>query len=140
MAALYVPALVVHVVVAVLGLGQLAATGIVAGSLRRHGLTAATSPLRQLVLLSGISLAILLVTGVIMDVAAGGAFHAQWWFRGSALLLIATGATHARTRRAVRVALVEQHAPRALRSVERLSYAMCGLVATITVLMELKPF
>ena len=64
-----------------------------------------------------------------------------WWFRGPALLLVMTGAVHARARRAVRVELVGENGRDAvLRRLERMAYAMCAIIAAITVLMEARPF
>jgi hypothetical protein len=72
------------------------------------------------------------ITGILLDLAAGGAFREAWWFRGSALLLFATGALHGLTRRSLRSG--------GLRRVERFAYGMCALLGAITVLMEVKPF
>ena len=81
----------------------------------------------------------MLVTGVLMDGVTHGAFHDWWWFRGSALLLVATGALHGQARRTIRLG-VGRDGDAVLRRVERIAYAMCVLVAAITVLMEAKPF
>jgi hypothetical protein len=133
----------VHVVVAVLGLGSIAAVAVVAATARRTGRGArdVAAWLGALLRLSAFSLAAMLATGVLMDFAARGAFHEAWWFRGSALLLVATGVLHAQARRAVRPGFAgEDDAEKVLRRVERIAYGMCGLIAAITVLMEVKPF
>jgi hypothetical protein len=75
------------------------------------------------------SLAAMLATGILLDLAAHGAFHEFWWFRGSVLLLLATGALHGWARRTV--------VPQRL---ERIAIGMCALIAVITMLMEVKPF
>jgi len=140
---LYVPVLVMHVLVAVLGLGSIASVAVVAAAARKAGrdsrdVSAWLSPLLRY---SAFCLAAMLVTGVLLDFAVGGAFHEAWWFRGSALLLVATGALHAQARRAVRQALAgKDDADVVLRRVERIAYGMCALIAAITVLMEAKPF
>jgi hypothetical protein len=82
----------------------------------------------------------MLLTGILLDIAAGGAFRHLWWFRGSALLLVATGALHAQARRALRSGLTQQSEDVALRRIEWIAYTMCVLVALIVVLMEVKPF
>lgn len=142
MRSLYTTVLALHVVVAVLGLGLIAAVPLVVAAGRRQGRTAAevAAVLTPLLRYSGISLGVLLLTGAILDVAVGGALHERWWFRGSALLLFVTGALHGMTRRALRGALAAPASEPLLRHVERLAYAMCLVIAAIVVLMEAKPF
>ncbi len=83
----------------------------------------------------------MLVTGILIDVAAAGAFHEQWWFRGSAVLLVLTGVLNGRARRVVRRGLgPDAGRDAALRGVERLAYGMSALIAAIAALMEVKPF
>ena len=83
----------------------------------------------------------MLATGILLDVAANGAFHESWWFRGSALLLVVTGALHGQARRIVRLSMVEKSSSEmVLLRIERLAFAMCILIAGISVLMEVKPF
>jgi hypothetical protein len=140
---LLTPLLVIHVLVAVLGLGSTASVAVVAATARKVGRGSTDIPawLRPLLRYSSISLAAMLVTGVLMDIAASGAFHDWWWFRGSALLLVATGVLNAQARRAVRGTLaIGEGADAVLRRVERIAYAMCALIAATTVLMELRPF
>jgi uncharacterized membrane protein len=134
--------LALHVIVAVLGLGSIASIAIVAGAARRTGRVAddVLISLGSLLRVSGVSLGAMLVTGVLLNFAAGNAFSAMWWFRGSALLLIATGVLHALARRTIRTAPAGGDRRSALRRVERIAYAMCALIAVIAVLMEIKPF
>lgn len=139
----YTPILVTHVLVAVLGLGSIASLVLVTSSARKQGRGPAEIwPLLDALLrYSVLSLAAMLLTGILLDVAARGAFHNLWWFRISALLLLLTGALHGQARRAVRGARDGQDGGDAiLRKVERIACAMCALVAAITVLMEVKPF
>jgi uncharacterized membrane protein len=140
---LYSSALVLHVVVAVLGLGSILSIAIFAVMARRTGRDPADvlPSLQPLLRVSAFSLATMLVTGILLDVAAKGAFHEEWWFRGSALLLIAAGALHGGARRTVRLDFAKQaDGNAAMRRIERLAYAMCAVIAGITVLMEVKPF
>jgi hypothetical protein len=143
MSRVYVPVLVVHVLVAVLGVGSIASLAVLAGTARRAG-RPSTDPsawLGPLLRYSAISLGAMLATGAFLDVAAGGAFHEAWWFRGSALMLVATGGLHAQARRAVRRGLAGEGITAAtLTRVERIAYGMCALIAAIAVLMETKPF
>ena len=135
------PLLVLHVVVAVLGLGSILSVALVAATSRRAGPTEVSAWLAPLLRFSAISLGAMLVTGVLMDVTVGGAFHDWWWFRGSVLLLVLTGVLHARARLIVGRGLgPETERDAALRSIERLAYSMSALIAAITVLMEAKPF
>lgn len=143
LAFLFVPALVLHVVVAVLGLGSILGIALVAGAARRARSAPAdvSTWLTPLFRLSAISLGTMLVTGILMDAAAGGAFHEWWWFRGSVLLLVLTGILNGYARRVARRGLgLDTGREAALRSLERLGYGMSVLVATIATLMELKPF
>jgi hypothetical protein len=140
---LFVPILVLHVVVAVVGLGSILSVALIAAASRKagHGSADVSASLAPLLRFSAISLGIMLVTGILMDVAAGGAFHDWWWFRGSALLLVLTGVLHARARRLVgRGLAADTGRDVALRGIERLAYGVSALIAAITVLMEVKPF
>ncbi|MBI2688266.1 MAG: hypothetical protein HYX27_18335 [Acidobacteria bacterium] len=134
MTKLYTPLLVAHVLAAVLGLGSIASIAIIASIARRgrRAVTEVSTWLSPLLRYSALSLAAMLVTGVLLDFSVAGAFSRTWWFRGSALLLLATGAIHGRARRAIRQPDIHR--------VERMAYGMCLLIAAITVLMEVKPF
>lgn len=142
MSQLYLPVLVVHVVIAILGMGTVAAIAIIAATGRRQGSTRTVLTwLSPLLRYATLSLALMLVTGVLMGIAAGAAAHQTWWFRGSALLLLPTGALLGQARRAVRQALAnESDGVAAIRRVEGIAYGVCSLVALIAVLMEAKPF
>ena len=143
MSSLYVPLLVVHVLVAVLGVGSIASLAVLSGTARRTGRGSmdASVWLGPLLRYSAVSLGAMLATGAFLDFATGGAFHEAWWFRGSALLLVATGGLHAQARRAVRRGLAGEGVTAVtLRRVERIAYGMCALIAAIAVLMETKPF
>jgi hypothetical protein len=139
---LYTSLLVVHVLAAVLGLGSITSAGIVASTARRTQQVAMASVwLFPLLRYATFSLVAMLATGVLLDFAASGAFRDAWWFRGSVLLLIATGILNGVTRRAIHAAPSHERAEApVLRRVERLSYGMCALLGAITLLMETKPF
>jgi hypothetical protein len=139
---LYTSVLVAHVLVAILGLGSIASVAIVAAAARSvgRGSTAALTWLCPLLRYSGLSLAAMLATGILLGIT-GGAVHEAWWFRASAVLLVPTGVLHAQARRAVRRGLANgDDGGLVLRRVARLGYAMCAIIAVITVLMEVKPF
>ena len=140
---LYLIALVAHVLVAILGLGSVVSVALMAATVRRTGRNAADAAMwiRPLLRVSAFSLAGMLITGVTMIAVAGGGFHRAWWLRLSVLLLVVTGAMHARARRALKAEPANDHEARlVLQRVERIAYGMSSLIATITVLMELKPF
>ncbi len=100
---LYTPVLVIHVLAAVLGLGLITSVGIVATTARRTQHVAHASIwLFPLLRYATFSLVTMLATGVLLDFAASGAFSAAWWFRGSVLLLVATGILNGVTRRTIR--------------------------------------
>lgn len=143
MSRLYTSVLVVHVLVAVLGLGPIASIAIVAATAGRAGRRAAEALtwLGPLLRFSAFSLGAMLATGILLGATSAGGVHEAWWFRGSALLLVLTGLLHGRARRAVRLGLTNAcDGDAAVRRVARLAYGMCALVAVIAVLMEVKPF
>ena len=135
---LYTSLLAVHALAAVLGLGSVASVAIVAGNARKagRGLQDASLWLGPLLRYSAFGLGVMLVTGVLLDLSVSGAFSRTWWFRGSVLLLLVTGALHGAARRTVR----RGNAESALAGVQRMAYGMCVLIGVITVLMEVKPF
>jgi hypothetical protein len=139
---LFVPLLALHVVTAVLGLGSVLAVALVAAASRRagHGLSQVSTVLSPLLRSSGISLGLMLITGILMVVAAGGAFHRFWWLRASVLLLVLTGVLHGFARRSFRRGVEADVGGGRLQQIERLAFVMSVLIATIAVLMELKPF
>jgi len=126
-----------HVWVAVLGLGSITATAIVARHTRttRHPACCGSRSGRVSVL------AAMFVTGAALDVLAGGAFHEAWWFRLAALSLVPTGAMVGQARRFTRRWIAgELDADRARTRVARMAWLASALVAWITLLMELRPF
>ncbi len=114
----------VHVVVAILGVGQLAAVAVVSGTADPRTIISLTRNAR-------LSLLVMFLTGAALDFTSGGLFHERLWFRGSALLLLLTGVLIWRAQKAARAAQPNR--------VRGMAWAMCGMVAVITVLMELKP-
>ena len=137
------PVRLVHVVVAVLGLGSILSIAIVAATARRtgRGSPEVMATLTTLLRYSSFSLAAMLATGVLMDMAAGGAMSRWWWFRGSAVLLVVTGILHGQARRTVRRGLGQRWARRPSFAGSSGSHSACSaLIAAITVLMEVKPF
>ncbi|MFT3928581.1 MAG: hypothetical protein QM778_38990 [Myxococcales bacterium] len=139
---LYAFLLSIHVIGAILGLGQVVGIAVVASSSR-----ATPSPigpqtwelLRILVQGTTAGLITMMVTGVLIEWSLGGPYHDFWWFRVSFFELLALGAIHARTRVALRQRdTLEEQAT--LRGIARRAWVMCLLIAATTVLMETKPF
>lgn len=137
---LYSILLSVHVVTAILGLGQIVGTAIVASSTPTNTPVSpgTLTALRRLGLGTSGALALMLLSGALLEHTGGGAFHAMLWFRLSFLLLVALGVLQGWTRRTLRKVERESHG-RALRGVARLSGVMCALVAVVAILMEAKP-
>lgn len=138
---LYALALSVHAVTAILGLGQVVGTVVLASS-TEPGAPVAPSALRALKRLArGTSwaLGLMLLSGAAIEYASGGAFHDRWWFRLSFLLLLALGALQGTSRRALR-RLEPAKDGRPLRGVLRIAWTNCAIIAAITILMELKPW
>lgn len=136
------PILVLHVVIAVVGVGVFGAIPIVAAAARQETASLAnTDALATLFRYTRWSLVLILTTGVLVEYAAHGAFHTSGWFRTSFGLLLLLGFAHARARATFRKANADGgDRARALRRVEGWGWTMCVTVVIITLLMEAKPF
>jgi hypothetical protein len=114
-----------HVLCAVLGLGTLTAILVV-------GTSATPALLERLTRTATVALALVFATAVGIDVASHFAYDRLWWFRLSGLSLLPTGVVLALLRHAVRSGVMSRVRP--------LAAVAAGLVAWITLLMELRPF
>jgi hypothetical protein len=141
--------IVTHTLAAVLGLGMVTAVAVTGRAVgkSRHATDEALAWLTPLLRYSAVSLGAMMLTGVMLDLAASGVWRGSWWFRGSVLLLIAIGALHGRARAMVRNYLSSArqqsntlNGEETLRRVSKMALVMCGLIVAITVLMEVKPF
>jgi hypothetical protein len=122
----------VHVLTAVLGIGQVTAIAALARVVRYSpNEQGAASLLRKLLVLFNWFLLVSLVTGVLMALLVGPSFERTIWFRASALLVLVVGALAGM----MRGALKKNAAQRA----ERLAWGMVGVVAIMVSLMVLKP-
>jgi len=134
---LFMASLCIHVVAAILGLGQIGAIVVLAspGAAAEGGRLSALPPL---VRTTRWSLVAVLLSGALVEYASGGAFHGTWWFRASFVGVIALGAVNGRLGR-----VLQKSAPadgeRTLRGVARSAWLMCALTAGIAVLMTLRP-
>jgi hypothetical protein len=140
---LFAVVLVAHVIVAVTGIGLVGAVPIVARLARRGRVDLASlrPPLEVLLRVTRWGLAIMLLTGVLLDVTAGGAFHAAGWFRASGVLLVLLGFSHARLRSALRGAenARDDDTDGRIKRIERWGWTMVATVALLAALMALKP-
>jgi hypothetical protein len=138
---LFTLALCVHVVTATLGLGQILGTAVLASSTQPGTPVAPVTLIALNRLGRGTSwaLALMLLSGVLIEYASGGSFHDTWWFRLSFFLLIALGALQGMIRRRLRK-LAQATDGGLLRGVVRIAWAMCAIVAAVAVLMEVKPW
>ena len=132
---LYAVAIVVHVLVAVLAIGLVGAIPITARLARLSAgqLAVPARLLETLLRAMQLGFTLMLLTGVLLDVSAAGAFHRTGWFKASIGVLVVIGFSHARARAALRRG-------NELERVEQWGWAMCASVALITLLMQWKPF
>jgi hypothetical protein len=145
---LYAVAVAIHVLVAVLGVGLVGAIPIAARIARRGaaavsaaGQARSVEPILAVLLLATqLAFLVMVITGVLLDVAMAGAFHRTAWFQVSIAVLLVVGLSHARARAALRSARAPD-GPRdaALGRVERWGIVMCVGVATLALLMQVKP-
>ena len=124
---LYSVAIALHVLVAVLAVGLVGAIPVTA---RLAEGPSAESLLRRLLRAVQAGLGAMVITGVLLDVAASGAFHRTTWFKASILLLVVLGFSLGRARAALRRG--------ALATIERWGWVMCASVGLITLLMQTK--
>jgi hypothetical protein len=137
---LYQLAISIHVVTAILGIGQIAGIAVLASS------TAAQTPvgagtwtaLQRLARGTTWSLVIMLLSGALLEYATGGAYHQEWWFRLSFVCVLLLGAINGRSQRALRKR-ESVGGERTLKAVVRSAWIMCAITAVVAVLMEVKP-
>ena len=132
---IYTVVLCLHVITAILGLGQLAAATV----LTTAGSSLPVVSLQRLMRWVMWSLLVMLVTGGALAGLVRGAFEHAWWLRLSVILFFVLGFLHSRVRRALRKAEPVLDAG-ALRPINRILCAMCVCVAAITYLMQAKPW
>ena len=134
---LYSTTVFLHVLAAILGLGPLTTLAVVSSS---SSSSISVARFAQLLRIVGWSLAILLVTGVLIIAQTHGAFGKAAWVRVSLGLFLILGALHGLVRRRLKS---NQDAASSLalpRGLSPLLWTMCTLVAAITYLMETKPW
>jgi hypothetical protein len=140
----YQVALAVHALIAVLGVGQVLALVFLANEARAGSdrLPATLAVMRRVARVIGISLGLMLLSGIGVMIPTRGAYGAAWWFRVAFLLFIVLGGFNGMLQRALRVASGPA-SPGSAAAVARLStlaWSMVGIVAVIVILMAAKPF
>jgi hypothetical protein len=140
----YQIALALHALVAVLGVGQVLALVVLASEARAGGdrLPVTLGLMRTLARIIGISLGLMLLSGIGVMIPTRGAYGAAWWFRIAFLLFIVLGAFNGMLQRALRVASgpASSGSAAAVARISTLAWSMVGIVAVIVTLMAAKPF
>ena len=137
----YTLALCVHVVAAVLGLGQVVATARFASAASRQlpAPPLVLTTLGQLLRGTTGALTFMLLSGVAVEYASGGAVHDTWWFRLAFFQVLVLVVINGVVWRALRRSGAASTA-RLLRGVAWSAWVMCALIGEVTVLMEVKPW
>jgi hypothetical protein len=131
----------IHVLTAILGVGQVTALVVVAG-IGRKSLPVAPATwaaLKRLARGTTWSLVVMLLTGVLLEFLADGIHGRMWWFRIAFLLFFACGAVLGMIQRALKKAEAAGDGA-ALGGVMLRGWIVVGLVAVIAALMQLKPW
>lgn len=134
-------AVALHVVTAILGLGQIAGMAVVAST---HAGEATISQstwgaVERLVRGASWSLLVMIVTGILIAYLVGFEFYGKHlWLRASFAATLVVGALVGTLRRALKKRS-ELGEARVMKRVATSAWIMCALVALIATLMELKP-
>jgi hypothetical protein len=132
---LFTSVLCVHVVTAVLGFGQIIGTALLAAAIGDGPIAPPVlKTLRRLLRGTGMTLGLVLLSGVLVEWACGGLFHDHWWFRISFLLVLAIGAINGMAFRSLR-----RSDPGVMRRVGISAWITLALVGATATLMVLKP-
>jgi hypothetical protein len=139
---LYAISICIHVLTAVLAVGLVGAIPLTARMARQSAreLAGVERILAALLLAMRAGVAVMVLTGVLLDLSASGAFHRTGWFKASIAVLVFLGVSLVRTHVALRRGFASGGArENALGQVERWGWAMCASVALIAILMQMKP-
>jgi hypothetical protein len=127
----------VHVAIAVLGLGGITAMAWTA----RGPNPAPLASLQSLGRIAGVSLGLDFLTGALIDVSSKGAFHEQAWFRVAGISMFFAGGAIGYAQRGLRRARAGKLPEEAARTrARRGAVAACAIIAFIVYLMERRPF
>jgi hypothetical protein len=139
----YQAALAVHVLVAVLGLGNIVAVAVlVPGNAAAVPSPTLTAQLGRLLSLAGAAVGLLIISGAVLMYFTRGLYVQMIWFRAATVMVLVLGATLGIARRGLR--LPKAGAPGAvtrnpLARTRRATFVACGLAAAVVVLMVTKP-
>jgi hypothetical protein len=138
---LYQLAISIHVVTAVLGIGQVAGIAVLASStpVPAPAGSGSWTALQRLSRGTTWSLVIMLLSGALIEYASGGAYHEAWWFRLSFVYVVVLGAISGGIGRALR-RRESAGEEKTRKKVVRSAWIMCAITAVVTVLMEVKPW
>jgi hypothetical protein len=140
----YQVGLAVHALVAVLGVGQVLALVFLAGEARAASdrRPATLGLMGKVARVVGISLGLMLLSGIGLMIPTRGAYGAAWWFRIAFLLFFVLGGLNGWLQRTVRVAggPASAASTAAVARLSTLAWSMVGIVAVIVSLMAAKPF
>lgn len=127
----------VHVLVAILGMGSITAGAVLA----RPGSGLTPIALRSLVRLASAAMGLMLLSGILLDYLAAGAFHHQNWFRLAMVATVGCGVAIGVARRTIGQAVAGKvESDRAMGRVSGAIWIAVALVAFIVVLMVRRPF
>jgi hypothetical protein len=140
----YLIALATHALVAVLGIGQVFGLVFLAGDAQRAGdrLPVTLAMMTRLARVVGISLGLMLLSGIAVMIPTRGAYGMAWWFRVAFLLFLVLGALNGVLQRTLRGASGPPSAAStaAVARLSTLTWSMVAIVAVIVTLMAAKPF
>jgi hypothetical protein len=127
----------VHVVLAILGLGPILAIGLAAAlPLEPAAVIQLARPVLRLL---GVSLVLMLLTGLALAWQDGWAPAREGWFHASLLVYLGLGAMHGVAMRATRGPATEADGSVRVTRLRRTSWAMCTAVGLLALLMALRP-
>ena len=127
----------IHVLVAVLGIGLITAGAI----LTRPSTGLAPIAIRSLARWASAAMLVMFVSGMLLDYFSAGAFHHATWFRLAIAASIAAGVVVGYARRAIGQAIAgKSDSERAVRRAAGAIRIALVLVAFIVVLMVRRPF
>lgn len=142
---LYQVAIALHALVAVLGIGQVFALVFLAGEAARASgdrLPATLGLMQTLARVVGISLGLMLISGIAVMIPTRGAYGAAWWLRIAILLFLGLGAVHGFLQRTLRAASkpASDASRAAVARLSTLAWTMVLIASVIVILMAAKPF
>lgn len=140
----YQVGLAAHTIVAVLGIGTVFALLLLSQDARAGNsqLPATLAMMGKLARVIGISLGLMLLTGIGVMAPTSFAYGRARWFQVAFLLFLVLGFFNGQMQRAVRQASgpASDASAKALARLSSIGWIMCGLVIVIVTLMAAKPF